>query len=53
MLPTRTEDLNQYFRELAGEAHYSDLYAFIEAHPRRQLEREWQAIVRRTIEDYS
>lgn len=42
-----------YFRELGGEAHYSDLYRHIEAHPRRKLGKSWQAVVRRTIEEHS
>lgn len=50
---TWAEDLVQYFRELGGEAHYSDLYRYIEANPRRKLGKEWQAVVRRTIEEHS
>jgi hypothetical protein len=50
---TWAEDLVQYFRDLGGEAHYSDLYKHIEANPRRALGKEWQAVVRRTIEEHS
>lgn len=50
---TWAQDLVEYFRELGGEAHYSDLYRHIEANPRRSLGKEWQAVVRRTIEEHS
>lgn len=50
---TWVEDLVEYFRELGGAAHYSDLYRYIEANPRRRLGREWQAVVLRTIEEHS
>jgi hypothetical protein len=47
------DDIVDYFKELGGEAHYSELYRQIEDHPRRELGREWQAVVRRTIEEHS
>ena len=50
---TWVEDLVDHFRELGGEAHYSDLYRHIEQNPRRPLGRSWQAVVRRTIEEHS
>lgn len=50
---TWLEDVIEYVRELGGSAHYSDLYAHIEANPHRHLPKEWQAIVRRTIEEHS
>jgi hypothetical protein len=53
--PRRTwvEDLREYFHELGGEAHYSDLYRHIALNPRRPLGKSWQAVVRRTIEEHS
>jgi len=50
---TWVEDVVDYFRELGGEAHYSDLYRHIEKNPRRPLGKSWQAVVRRTIEQHS
>jgi hypothetical protein len=50
---TWVEDLVDHFRELGGEAHYSDLYRHIEQNTRRPLGRSWQAVVRRTIEEHS
>jgi hypothetical protein len=50
---TWVEELVEYFRELGGEAHYTDLYRHIESNPRRPLGRSWQAVVRRTIEEHS
>lgn len=50
---TWAQDLVEYFRELGGQAHYSDLYRHIESNPRRELRKEWQAVVRRTIEEHS
>ncbi len=50
---TWVEDIVEYFRELGGEAHYSELYSHIERNPRRPLGRSWQAVVRRTIEQHS
>ncbi len=50
---TWVEDVVDYFRELGGEAHYSELYRYIEQNPRRPLGRSWQAVVRRTIEEHS
>lgn len=50
---TWVEDVVEYFRELGGEAHYSDLYRHIAQNPRRSLGRSWQAVVRRTIEEHS
>ena len=50
---TWVEDIVEYFTELGGEAHYSELYRHIEQNPRRPLGRSWQAVVRRTIEEHS
>jgi hypothetical protein len=50
---TWVEDIVEYFGELGGEAHYSELYRHIEQNPRRQLGASWQAVVRRTIEQHS
>lgn len=50
---TWVEDVVEYFGELGGEAHYSELYRHIEQNPRRPLGRSWQAVVRRTIEEHS
>ena len=50
---TWVEDIVEYFRELGGQAHYSELYRQIEQNPRRPLGRSWQAVVRRTIEEHS
>ena len=38
---------------LGGIAKYKGLYAYIEANTERKLGREWQAVVRRTIEEHS
>ena len=51
--PTWADDLVLYFRELGNRAHYSELYKHIQANPKRKLVREWQAVVRRTIEEHS
>ena len=47
------EEIVAAMTALGGKAKYKDLYGYIEANTERKLGKEWQAVVRRTIEEHS